>query len=214
MNVRGIVARWLVTHQRQSGDARPEQLAAARHLLAALRELHDELARPDHHWRAALATLIVDVQVAMNVPDPPVAVATAGERFLGSAPSVVLEGEGAPDWYLEDPPQEQSPSSTGFAWFAHPPEGYLPPEEPPISVVRLEAVAHAGPFWDDDSCLGDDFEELHHWLGISRSLYDDVMAWDAEYQRNGHRSGRAHRVQRGELMRRLADEVKPGIEVR
>ena len=203
-----------MAHQRESGDARPEQLAAAKHLVAALRELNDELARPDHQWRPALAALIADVEAAMEVPDPPVAVAAAGERFLGSPPSVVLEGEGAPDWYSQDPPQEQSPSSTHLAWSAHPPEGYVPREEPPISVVHLRAVPHAGPFWDDDSCLGEGFEELHDWLGISRSLYDDVMAWNDEYQRNGHKSGRAHRDQRDELMRRLADEVKPGTDVR
>lgn len=52
--------------------------------------------------------------------------------------------------------------------------------------------------------LSDDFDELHRWLGISRELYDDAMAWNS-------RGGDWAEQQR--LLRRLRKELPDRIEV-
>lgn len=117
----------------------------------------------------------------------------------------------------------ETPTNGGsdFGWFAYPPNGANIPEtetdDAPIRFVTLRADEYAGPFRGDHMSLGDDFDELHRWLGISRPLYDDVMAWNDEYVRlDGTKPDdwkRPHFDVQQELLRRLAVEVHQGIEV-
>lgn len=106
-----------------------------------------------------------------------------------------------------------------FGWFVHPPEGaqYVDDEEPVIRKVRLREHESAGPFWDDEGHLSDDFDELHRWLGISRQLFDDAMAWNDEFASRRSKQTenwkRMHFARQQELLRRLGQEVHPGIEV-
>ena len=107
----------------------------------------------------------------------------------------------------------------GAGWFAYAPLGAQPPddEDPVIRTVRLRAHEHAGPFWDDEGHLSDDFDELHRWIGISRELFDDAMAWNEELASLRSEPTddwkRHHSAERQELLRRLGHEVHPGIEV-
>lgn len=107
----------------------------------------------------------------------------------------------------------------GFGWFAFAPQGAadLDNEDPVIRTVSLRADEYAGPFWDDEGHLSDDFDELHRWLGISRQLFDDAMAWNEELAslRNKPTEDwkRHHLARQQELLRRLGEEVHSGIEV-
>ncbi|GAA4712156.1 hypothetical protein [Nocardioides conyzicola] len=106
-----------------------------------------------------------------------------------------------------------------FGWFAFAPEGAadLDNEDPVIRNVSLRAHEHAGPFWDDEGHLSDDFDELRRWLGISRQLFDDAMAWNEELASPQSEPPedwkRRHFARQQELLRRLGEEVHPGIEV-
>ncbi len=84
----------------------------------------------------------------------------------------------------QDPDRLTRPGdqSGGFGWFAYAPPGAQPhdDEDPVVRTVQLRAHEHAGPFWDDEGHLSDDFDELHRWIGISRELFDDAMAWNDE----------------------------------
>lgn len=90
-------------------------------------------------------------------------------------------------------------------------------EDPEVSGVDLRPDEYAGPFWEIGGSLGDDFDELHRWIGISRTLFDDVMAWNEDVSGTpGHPPaddalGLFTRQQ--DLLRRLAAEVHPGIVV-
>src|SRR5688500_18958059 len=104
-------------------------------------------------------------------------------------------------------------SGGGFGWYAHAPDGV--PDDvvgPPVRDVHLRADEYEGPFWSSLGSLGGDFEETHADIGISRSLYDDVMAWnDAALAPDAAADEIFARQQH--LLRRLADEVRPEIEV-
>ena len=88
----------------------------------------------------------------------------------------------------------------------------------PSFVVLLRADEHAGPFWDDEGYLSDDYEELRRWIGISRRLFDDVMAWNADFAAtfNARRDAQwmaRHRAAQRALSDRLQQEVHSGIRV-
>lgn len=106
-----------------------------------------------------------------------------------------------------------------FGWFAYLPPGVrdVDDEDTAIRRVTLRAHEHAGPFWDDEEHLSDDYDELHRWLGISRELYEDAMAWNEESVAsitcNTAQWQRSHFQRKQELLRRLGKEIKPGIEV-
>jgi len=121
----------------------------------------------------------------------------------------------------ERPPDRfrSEPGQTG--WFAFEPAGSHikeDDEDPVIRVVTLRSDEHAGPFWDDEGYVSDEFEELQRWIGISRALFDDAMAWNDEFassptaERDAEWQSR-HSATRQDLLRRLRREVHPGIEV-
>jgi len=91
--------------------------------------------------------------------------------------------------------------------FAYEPVGDVPEDTPPTSVY-LRIIEHAGPFWSESECQTPDFDELHAALGISRGLYDDIMAWHEQ-----SRVPTAEHIEHGQVLTaRLRDEVA-GIEV-
>ena len=90
-------------------------------------------------------------------------------------------------------------------------------DDPAISRVDRRRDPYLGPFWEGGVHISDHFEELHRWLGISRDLFDDAVAWneayathpgvpDAAWERTHHREAVT-------LVRRLRAEVRPGIDV-
>ena len=104
-------------------------------------------------------------------------------------------------------------------WFAYEPDGSRVKDEgpdPEIHVVELRALEHAGPFWDDEGHLSDDYEELRRWIGITRPLFDDVITWSEDFQRAPRRDAEwrsRHLAKQRELTSRLSTEVHPGITV-
>lgn len=47
--------------------------------------------------------------------------------------------------------------------------------------MRLwDGEEEAGTFWEGGIHISEDFDELHQWLGISRTLFEDAMAWHRE----------------------------------
>lgn len=116
-------------------------------------------------------------------------------------------------------PAPPAAGGSGPGWFSFAPVGPRAPddEDPVVRVVRLREHEHAGPFWDDEGHLSDDFDELHRWIGISRGLFDDAVAWNEELaSQQGEPSAawtQQHLTRREELLRRLGQEVHPGIEV-
>jgi hypothetical protein len=100
------------------------------------------------------------------------------------------------------------PDDPTTGWFAYLPDGSrpenLPGEDPEVDYVELRCDEYAGPFWEHRGHLSDDFDELHRWLGISRELYDDAMAWNS-------RGGDWAEQQR--LLRRLREKLPDRIEV-
>lgn len=67
-------------------------------------------------------------------------------------------------------------------WFAFAPDGARGvTRDEIVRTVSLRADEYAGPFWDETSHLSDDFDALHTWIGISRELFDDAMAWGQEF---------------------------------
>jgi len=106
-----------------------------------------------------------------------------------------------------------SDGQDAFGWSAHPRGGsgddYV---EPPVRDVHLRVHEYGGPFWYSEGGLGDDFDDLHEDLGISRGLYDDVMAWHSAALEAGAESAAVFAAQQ-ELLRRLAAEVGPEIAV-
>lgn len=84
-------------------------------------------------------------------------------------------------------------------------------------MVNLQLDEHGGPFWDEDGPVSDDFDDVHRWLGISRELYDDAMAWNDEFaalwgglpeERKRQAMARQHK-----LVRQLRQQVTADIEV-
>ena len=77
--------------------------------------------------------------------------------------------------------------------------------------LRLRLIEHIGfPLWDSHDFLGDDFDELHAWLGLTRESYDALWAWqrafDAVAPRD--RTALAGLKAPGEALRaRLEDEL-------
>ncbi|WP_182525468.1 hypothetical protein [Nocardioides dongkuii] len=104
------------------------------------------------------------------------------------------EDRGATGWF--------SVSSLG-------PQHDLPDD--PVRDVDIRVDEYGGPFWSSDGALGDDFEELRAWIGISRALYADVMAWHDAAQ--AAPVATATQRARQKLLRRLAAELPPEIEV-
>ncbi|MCL8025770.1 hypothetical protein [Nocardioides bruguierae] len=90
-------------------------------------------------------------------------------------------------------------------------------DEVVVGPLRLRALRHAGPFWEGEGHLSDDVDVLGAWLGASRGLIEDALAWARAYQDLADDPGpawrRRHWDQQQVLLRRLADEVSPGIEV-
>lgn len=104
-------------------------------------------------------------------------------------------------------------------WFAYRPLGPCPlGPEPPVGLLSMRADEWASPFWDDEAGeeLGDDFDDLHQILGISRQLYDAVMAWSEEHRRaclDGDPLPTDHGPRGSELRRRLAAQTYDAIPV-
>jgi hypothetical protein len=113
----------------------------------------------------------------------------------------------------EDPTAPAGPSE--YRWSAVRPDGALPDE--PIDYVSLAADEYAGPFRGRDCVLTSDYAEMHAMLGISRALYDDIMAWNDDAASLPRRApdARARPIfeRQQQLLRRLAAEVRRGIEV-
>jgi hypothetical protein len=92
---------------------------------------------------------------------------------------------------------------------------------PYVSRIDLQADPWAGPFRGDHLVLNGDFAELHSDLGISRELYDDIMAWNEAAAAESHaatseersRLFAGHFMQKQYLLRRLRAELPPDIEV-
>ncbi|GAB2876423.1 hypothetical protein [Nocardioides pacificus] len=109
--------------------------------------------------------------------------------------------------------------SERFGWYAYAPADAadLQDTAPDVRCVLLRRETHAGPFWSDEEHLSDDFEELHAWLGISRELYDDAMAWNEDYASLASTPSEAwedaHFARAQDLLRRLRAEVPSGIRV-
>jgi len=126
------------------------------------------------------------------------------------------------DRVTERPPDRFLSDDGHTGWFAFEPVSGASPqghdEDPVIRLVRLRANEHAGPFWDDEGHLSDDYEELRRWIGVSRRLFDDVTAWNADFaatlttQRDARWLAR-HRATQRALSARLRHEVHPGIRV-
>ena len=121
----------------------------------------------------------------------------------------------------EEPSRAFRPdASRGFGWYAYAPydaEVDEVDDDPEISEVWLDHDEYAGPWRSNEGVLGDDYDELHRWLGISRQLYDDVMAWNDEAEGPlGHDPAvRLAVVELGRHLReRLRRELPPHIRVR
>lgn len=107
-----------------------------------------------------------------------------------------------------------------YGWFAYP-SGTEHVEDAQgdlvIRRVDLEQDDYGGPFWSDAGHIGEDFEYLHRVLGISRELYHDAMAWNYGdpygTRESSDVSARDDFKQQQELIRRLGEEVHPGIHV-
>jgi len=112
---------------------------------------------------------------------------------------------------------DEGPASGWFTYEVADGQDIEEEEDPVVGRVELRNDEYAGPFWDDEEHLSEEFQELHRWLGISRELFDDVMTWNDEFValRNPptEQWKRSHFVRQQELLRRLAQEVRPGIEV-
>jgi hypothetical protein len=90
-------------------------------------------------------------------------------------------------------------------WYSHTSdEAHPSTDEPEVRYVELRHEEYAGPFWDDQGHLSDEYDDLQRWLGISRELYDEAMAWNSE---GGDWTVQQH------LLRRLRTEVPSHIEV-
>lgn len=91
------------------------------------------------------------------------------------------------------------------------------PADQPISSVELRLGEDIPPFWSEGTALGDDFDELHQDLGLSRGLFDDIMRWHESFvdgQRSGDGPTRAELKSAGRgLLRRLREEVPDRISV-
>jgi hypothetical protein len=49
--------------------------------------------------------------------------------------------------------------------------------------IRLRLVEHVPfPLWDREEFLGDDFAELHAWLGITRATYDRLAGLQRDFE--------------------------------
>jgi hypothetical protein len=106
-----------------------------------------------------------------------------------------------------------------WGWYAYPPEGAELAEDDGELDVRelgIDLDEHAGP-WQSDEGVLDGFEELHS-IGVSRGLYDDVMAWHqeaTEWRRPPTAAEtRATEARGRELRRRLRAELPARITVR
>ena len=117
------------------------------------------------------------------------------------------------------------PTGGGRAgWYSHTPSWAVTrghgtePEEPPVRWVDLRSNEIAGPFWEEEGALGDEYDDLQRMLGISRELIDDAFAWNERACARpcdatpGHDRDLWHQQQA--LLRRLDLEVRPGIVVR
>ncbi|WP_248580741.1 GNAT family N-acetyltransferase [Nocardioides sp. InS609-2] len=117
----------------------------------------------------------------------------------------------------DDEVQLRAQAFKGAGWYAVAPHGsrrqVLHTVEEPLRELGLMADEYTGPFRSDDGALGDDFDEVHRVTGISRELFDDVMAWNDEVTGVGHRPTGALFVRQQNLLRRLGEEVHPGIAV-
>ncbi|GAA0980935.1 hypothetical protein ENKNEFLB_03964 [Nocardioides aquaticus] len=90
-------------------------------------------------------------------------------------------------------------------------------DDDPVRWIGLRPDAYAGPFREKDGVLGDDVDDLHRWTGISRELYDEVMAWNEAHACLRGAPSEAwrdrHHDWQQRLLSRMREEVHPGIEV-
>ena len=84
-------------------------------------------------------------------------------------------------------------------------------EDANVEVVVPRPNREAGPFWEPDQLISDDFDELHRWLGISRQTYDEAMAWSELWDFRGYRRHPNYEQERQRLMERLRRKAKEGI---
>jgi hypothetical protein len=109
-----------------------------------------------------------------------------------------------------------SPDGTR-GWYACRPDGSRPvideDQDPIVEVIRLRPDPDAGPFWEPDQLLSDDFDELRRWVGISRETYDAAMAWNDRWvERRQQRADPATCEQeRQGLIARMRAEAHEGI---
>ena len=109
-----------------------------------------------------------------------------------------------------------SPDGTR-GWYAYRSDGSLPvtdeDEDPVVEVIRLRPDHDAGPFWEPDQLLSDDFDELNRWLGISREAYDVAMAWNERWadRRQQRADPAACEQERQGLLARMRAEAHESI---
>ena len=91
----------------------------------------------------------------------------------------------------------------------------LPAVEWPLRELGLQADEYTGPFRTEALRLAEDYDHVHRRTGMSRELFDDVMAWNARSEGlvDVERDERARFAEKQQLLRRLRDEVLPGIAV-
>ncbi|WP_435747035.1 hypothetical protein [Nocardioides sp. SYSU DS0663] len=99
-----------------------------------------------------------------------------------------------------------------YRWLAYEPRGDDDVVDAPVQDVHLRVNEYGGPFWYSEGCLALDFEEVHRLVGITRSLYDDIIAWHDEALVAGENDPAIYARQQ-DLLRRLADEVRDDIDV-
>ena len=62
-----------------------------------------------------------------------------------------------------------------------------------------------------DLSAGDDFDELHRWIGSGRQTYDEAMAWIERWDLRGNRRHPDHEQERQRPMGRVRGDAKEGI---
>lgn len=73
-------------------------------------------------------------------------------------------------------------------------------DDEPITVVHLRYDEHGGPFWNDEGCLGDDWD-VWESMGLSRETYDACSGWTGDSD------------EKARLLRRLRVELPESVEV-
>jgi hypothetical protein len=69
-----------------------------------------------------------------------------------------------------------------------------------VTYVELRDDEHGGPFWDDEGCLGDDWD-MWESVGLTRETYDACMRWSGD------------QAEKNRLLTLLRYELPDSIEV-